>query len=76
MWHAILKRFLDGSEIKWEEGLGIAPEARSDDVETVRSVATTAVATKMIVVMPAIDDDDAGTESADTWYQLYWLLSL
>jgi hypothetical protein len=40
------------------------PDAMSDDVETVRSVATATVAANTTVTMVAIDDDDAGTESA------------
>lgn len=42
----------------------MAPDAMSDDVETVRSVATMAVAANITVAMVAIDEDDAGTESA------------
>jgi hypothetical protein len=60
----ITRMFLDGSEIEYEEGLVMLPDAMSDDVETVRSVATAAVAANTTVAMIAIDDDDAGTESA------------
>jgi hypothetical protein len=42
----------------------MTPDASSDDVETVSSVANAAVAVKITVVTIAIDDDDAGTESA------------
>jgi hypothetical protein len=40
----------------------MTPDASSDDVETVSSVANAAVAVKITVVTIAIDDDDAGTE--------------
>ena len=42
----------------------MAPDAISDDVEMVSSVARMAVAANITVAMVAMDEDDAGTESA------------